>query len=57
MREVEFMGDKNEKHKKKKLTKKEQKALNHQKLMSEKKGNSTDSNVIHVDFNQNKKAA
>ncbi len=51
------MGDKHDKHKKKKLTKKEQKALNHQKLMSEKKGNSTDSNVIHVDFNQNKKAA
>ena len=42
---------------KKKLTKKEKKALNHAKLMNNKK----DSNVIEVDFHQkndsNKKAA
>lgn len=47
------MGDKQ----KKKLTKKEQKALNHAKLMENKKGAQTTSNVIHVDFNKDKKAA
>jgi hypothetical protein len=47
------MGDKQ----KKKLTKKEQKAANHAKLMSNKKGTAPASNVIHVDFNKDKKAA
>jgi hypothetical protein len=50
------MGDKNDK-KKKKLTKKELKAQNHAKLMENKKGHGTDSNVIQVDFNRDKKAA
>ncbi len=50
------MGDKNDK-KKKKLTKKELKALNHQKLMAGKKGNQSYDNVIQVDFNKDKKAA
>jgi hypothetical protein len=57
MKEVEFMGDKNDKNKgKKKLTKKELKAQNHQKLM-EKKASGANSNVIEVNFNRDKKAA
>jgi hypothetical protein len=52
------MGDKHDNKKKsKKLTKKELKAQNHEKLMTNKKGTGTDSNVIHVDFNRDKKAA
>jgi hypothetical protein len=50
------MSDKNDK-KKKKLTKKELKAINHQKLMENKKSNSVGSNVIEVNFNKDKKAA
>lgn len=51
------MGDKFDK-KKKKPTKKELKAINHQKLMDNKKGSTnTNSNVIEVNFNRDKKAA
>jgi hypothetical protein len=58
MREVVFMSDKNTNKKGKKLTKKELKAINHQKLMESKKGTGpTSSNVIEVNFNKDKKAA
>lgn len=46
---------------KKKLTKKEQKALNHAKLMANKKGSAASGNVIQVNFqagqDKDKKAA
>lgn len=48
---------KNDKGKKKKLTKKELKALNHQKLMESKKNSTGQSNVIEVNFDRKKKAA
>lgn len=53
------MGDKLDKKKHgKKLTKKELKAQNHQKLMESKKNtNPINSNVIEVNFNKDKKAA
>ncbi len=55
LKEVEIMGDKKDAKKKKKLTKKELKAINHQKLMEDRK--STNGNVIEVNFSKDKKAA
>ena len=55
LKEVEIMGDKKDAKKKKKLTKKELKAINHQKLMEDRK--STNGNVIEVNFSKDKKSA